>query len=59
MRRLCDLRSAHLVVACGPCGRRGVYRMDRLRKRFGGHASTMDVYLRLTAEEEGEEVDPA
>ena len=48
MRRLCDLRSRELVVTCGPCARRGVYRMDRLRERFGKHASIMDVYLELT-----------
>jgi hypothetical protein len=48
MERLCDLRSRRLVITCGPCKRRGVYDMDRLRKRFGEHACIMDVYLRLT-----------
>ncbi len=48
MERLCDLRASHVVIACGPCGRRGVYRLERLRRTFGDHASILDVYLRLT-----------
>jgi hypothetical protein len=48
MERLCDVRAAHLVIACGPCERRGVYRVARLRERFGDHASILDVYLSLT-----------
>lgn len=48
MERLCDVRADHFVIACRPCERPGVYRIDRLRKRFGDHASTLDVYLRLT-----------
>jgi hypothetical protein len=48
MERLCDLRSRRLVITCGVCRRRGVYNMDRLRKRFGEHACIFDVYVRLT-----------
>lgn len=48
MERLCDVRATQLVIVCGPCERRGVYRIDGLRRRFGDHASVLDVYLRLT-----------
>ena len=46
--RLCDLRGRHLLVECPPCGRRGLYDLERLRQRFGDHADLYDVYLRLT-----------
>ena len=48
MEALCDVRARHLVITCASCERRGVYRLDRLRRRFGDHASVLDVYLRLT-----------
>lgn len=48
MERLCDVRASHLVVTCGPCERRGVYRVAGLRRKFGDHASVLDVYVRLT-----------
>lgn len=48
MERLCDVRAERLVILCSPCGRRGSYRIDRLRQRFGPHASVLDVYLALT-----------
>lgn len=46
--RLCDLRGRRLLVECPPCGRRGLYHLERLRQRFGDHADLYDVYLRLT-----------
>lgn len=48
MERLCDVRAERILVLCSPCGRKGSYRIDRLRKRFGAHASVLDVYLALT-----------
>lgn len=48
MERLCDVRAERLVILCSPCERRGSYRVDRLCKRFGEHASMLDVYLALT-----------
>lgn len=48
MECLSDVRARQIVIACGPCGRRGVYSLDRLRQRFGDRASVLDVYLRLT-----------
>jgi hypothetical protein len=48
VERLCDVRAERLVILCSPCGRRGSYRIDRLRQRFGPHASVLDVYLALT-----------
>ncbi|MDO9428491.1 MAG: hypothetical protein Q7T93_16865 [Methylobacterium sp.] len=48
MERLCDVRAVQLVITCGPCDRRGVYRIDGLRRRFGDNASVLDVYLQLT-----------
>ena len=48
MESLCDVRARHLVIFCGPCQRRGVYQLYRLRRRYGDHASVLDVYLRLT-----------
>lgn len=48
MERLCDVRGERIVVACRPCGRSGFYGVERLRQRFGPHASMLDVYLALT-----------
>ena len=48
MERLCDVRGERIVVACRPCGRSGSYGVERLRLRFGPHASMLDVYLALT-----------
>lgn len=48
MERLCDLRAERLVILCSPCERRGFYQVNRLRQRFGDHASVLDVYLALT-----------
>lgn len=48
MERLCDILAQQIEIACDPCRRRGVYRLDRLRRRFGEHASIWDVYLKLT-----------
>ena len=48
MERLCDVRGERIVVACRPCGRSGSYGVERLRQRFGPHASMLDVYLALT-----------
>ena len=48
MLALCDLPGRRLVIACEPCGRRGDYSLERLRRRFGPHASEWDVYLALT-----------
>ena len=48
MERLCDLRGRHLILACTPCHRRGLYDLDRLRHRFGQHACVYEVYVRLT-----------
>lgn len=48
MERLCDLRTRQITITCSPCERRGVYALDRLRQRFGDHASVLDVYLHLT-----------
>jgi len=48
VERLCDVRAAQLVITCGPCDRRGVYGLSGLRRRFGDHASVLDVYLQLT-----------
>ncbi len=47
MERLCDLRG-RLIITCTVCNRRGVYCLDRLRRRFGEHADVYDVYIRLT-----------
>jgi hypothetical protein len=32
---LSDVRSPTLIVACEPCGRRGAYRVARLREQHG------------------------
>lgn len=37
-----------LIIACAPCRRRGRYRLDRLRHRFGDSARLYDVYVALT-----------
>jgi len=47
MERLCDVTGRRLVVACLPC-RRGVFDLERLRRRFGEHADVYDVWLHLT-----------
>ncbi|GJD59443.1 hypothetical protein MTDSW087_05566 [Methylobacterium dankookense] len=48
MERLCDIRSRRLIISCSPCRRLGSYCLDRLRQRFGEHASLYEVYVRLT-----------
>ncbi|WP_244472737.1 hypothetical protein [Methylobacterium sp. Leaf89] len=48
VERLCDVRAERIVLLCSPCGRRGSYVIERLRQRFGAHASVLDVYLALT-----------
>lgn len=48
MERLCDLRADRLLILCSSCERRGSYRIDRLRQRFGAHTSVLDVYPALT-----------
>lgn len=46
--RLCDLRGRRFVIACEPCGRRGVYDLDRLRHRYGEHVDLYDLFVTLT-----------
>lgn len=48
MESLCDVRARWLVIDCAVCERHGRYRLDRLQRRFGEHASVLDVYLKLT-----------
>ena len=46
--RLCDVVGQCLIVDCVPCKRRGVYAIERLRRRFGEHADLYEVWLQLT-----------
>lgn len=45
---LAGLAGGSLVIECSPCGRRGVFSLDRLRQRYGTTAPLLDVFLTLT-----------
>jgi hypothetical protein len=48
--RLCDYPHARLVVACGPCGRRGRWSVARLAERHGAEIPLHTLLPLLTAE---------